>query len=55
MRHRASGVFLNFTLFWLTLTVVVFAIGHWAAGAICLGITVAGAVGLRYRWRNPLP
>jgi hypothetical protein len=54
MRHRLSVVFLNFTAFWLVLTVVAFALGHWAAAAISLVITAIGGAGLVYRWRNPL-
>jgi hypothetical protein len=54
MRHRTSVVFLTFTAFWLVLTVVAFALGHWAAGGISLVITAVGAAGLGYRWQNPL-
>jgi len=53
--RRVSVVILNFTGFWLILTVVAFALGHWVAGVISALITVAGGAGLTYRWRNPLP
>ena len=54
MAHRVSAVLLTFTVFWLVLAVVAFAVGHWAAGAISLVITAVGGAGLTYRWRNPL-
>lgn len=52
--HRLSLYFLMLTGFWLILTVVAFALGHWQAGVISALITVAAGAGLRYRWRNPL-
>jgi membrane protease YdiL (CAAX protease family) len=52
--RRVSSYFLMFTGFWLIVTVVAFALGHWGAGAISALFTVAGGAGLRYRWRSPL-
>jgi membrane protease YdiL (CAAX protease family) len=52
--RRISVVFVNFTLFWLTLTVVAFALGHWEAGVVCVVVTLGGGAGLAYRWRKPV-
>ena len=52
--HRLSLYFLLFTGFWLILTVVALALGHWGAGVISALMTVAGGAGLKYRWRSPL-
>jgi hypothetical protein len=38
--HRLSLYFLVFTCFWLTLTIVALAFGHWGAGVISALMTV---------------
>jgi DsbC/DsbD-like thiol-disulfide interchange protein len=51
--RRVSVVILNFTAFWLVVTVVAFVLGHWVAGAISFVMMILGFAGLRYYWRNP--
>ena len=54
MRHRRFPVGITcFTLTWLVLTIVAFALGHWVAGGICLALTVAQGALVRYRWHHP--